>query len=128
MQMPALTAFEQLEKDYITFVMYHTRTLTEAIRYLRMKLGALRARRRKYQIPRPPPHHYEGAVLSQEEMVAAFYASRPLSAKPVPTLEEFARQIKVTLALPEGPSLTVPLAERVEGLAHGSFRPGTEPG
>jgi hypothetical protein len=110
----ALTALEQLEKDFITFVMYHTRTLTEAITYLKMKLGAFRARRRKYQIPKPPPHHYEGPVLSQDEMRAAFYASRAPSA-PVLTPAELVRKLKVTLALPDGPNLTVPPeAVRVE--------------
>jgi hypothetical protein len=116
-QPPGPIAFELLEKPFIAFVIAHSRDFDEATTYLGIRVGALRKRRREYRIPNPPPHHYDGPVLSHEEMFHAFLAS--LAAAPVQlpaTLEVVARSVNVTLAPPGGPIVTVPLSAVLPGV------------
>lgn len=108
---PGLAAWEMLEQRWFTFVINHTRELSDVPRYVSMEAGAVRARIKKYQIPRLPKNHYQGPVLSQQEMANAFFASLAGAVARLPvTLEVLARAVNVTLGPPDGPIVTVPMS------------------
>jgi hypothetical protein len=91
METPSPKADELLEKPFLTFVIYHTKSLTEALEYLTIKtLYSLKVRRKKFDIATPPKGNYTGPKLTQEEMVFSFLASQ--ATEPLVLSPELIRQ------------------------------------
>jgi hypothetical protein len=102
---------EKQEKRLIIFVIAHTDTLGAAAIILDWDDHPLLSRRRNYQIPTPPPGHYQGPVLTREEILAWFETSL---VPPAPTPEQnksLLDSANVTFMLPGSPARTFPLAQ-----------------
>lgn len=116
METSALTTAQLLQKELITFVLWHTKGFKEAVTYLKMDVSTLHARRQQYAISDPPPGHDHGPVLSQQEMFDAYcahLARRVMTGQPpalAPDAAELARRIEVKITSPHGPAITLPLA------------------
>ena len=110
METPGLTAIEQVEKLFLIHAIGHTGKLWEAAEMANMTEATLLVRRKKYNIPEPPPDHYTGARLTHDQMVQSFLGSlAPPAAPPVPAAVLLENSLNVTFIPPPASASSQPL-------------------
>jgi hypothetical protein len=102
-----------LEKEWITFVIWNSKTFDIAADYLGLNVSTLRGHRDFYHIEDPPDGHYKGPKLSPQEMFDAFsvhLARRALARLETAAVAEAAALAHFVEVKPNGPAITIPLS------------------
>lgn len=102
-----------LEKEWLTFIIWNSKTFDIAAEYVGVDVSTLREHRDFYHIEDPPDDHYKGPQLSPEEMFDAFcvhLARRALARLETAAVTEAAALAHFVEVKPSGPAITIPLS------------------
>ncbi len=113
MKKPVSMTRALFEKEWFTFVIWHTKTFAEAADHIGIDTSTLRDYRDLYHIADPPQDHYQGPKLSPQEMFDGFcvhLARRGLAVEAGAALTDATALAHFVEVKPTGPAITIPLA------------------
>ena len=109
MKKPVSMTRALLEKEWFTFVIWHTKTFVEAADHIGLDPSTLRDHRNLYHIAAPPQDHYQGPELSPREMFDAFCVHLGLAVEAGAVLTDATALAHFVEVKPTGPAITIPL-------------------